>query len=81
MSTEDATTIYDLSTSHCARCDSEGRRMIKFRSPNNRTTYLCARCVEQEDKREMRFTPGWKRSRRPSRRIEQIVSGKSLVSA
>ena len=71
MSTEANRTIEDLSTSHCARCDSEGRRLIEFRSPNNRPYYLCGACVEQEDKREMTFTPGWKRSRRPSRRIEE----------
>jgi hypothetical protein len=50
---------------HCRRCDSENRRLIKFKSPDNQTYYLCGACVEQEDKREVRFTPSWKRSRRP----------------
>ena len=52
---------------HCGRCDSEGRRLIKFTSPNGRTHYLCALCVAQEDKREMKFSPLWRRSRRPPR--------------
>ena len=50
---------------HCRRCDSERRHLIKFMTPNSRPYYLCGACVEQEDKREMRFSPDWKRSRRP----------------
>ena len=52
---------------HCGRCDSEGRRLIKFTNPNGETHYLCALCVAQEDKREMKFSPLWRRSRRPPR--------------
>jgi hypothetical protein len=52
---------------HCGRCDSEGSPLIKFQSPNGETHYFCALCVEQEDKREMKFDPLWKRSRRPAR--------------
>ena len=52
---------------HCGRCDSEVRRLIKFTSPNGETHYLCALCVAQEDKREMKFSPLWRRSRRPPR--------------
>jgi hypothetical protein len=51
---------------HCRRCDSEGRHLIKFMTPDNQPYYLCGACVEQEDKREMRFSHAWKRSRRPS---------------
>ena len=50
---------------HCGRCDS-GLRLIRFKSPNGETHYLCALCVEQEDKREMKFSASWKRSRRPT---------------
>ena len=52
---------------HCSRCDSQGRPMIKFKSPNGETHYLCASCVALEDKREMKFSPLWRRSRRPPR--------------
>jgi hypothetical protein len=52
---------------HCGRCDSEGRRLIKFTSPNGETHYLCSLCMAQEDKRQMKFSPSWKRSRRPAR--------------
>ena len=51
---------------HCRRCDSENRPLIKFKSPDNQPYYLCNSCVEQEDKREMRLSPSWKRSRRPT---------------
>ncbi len=54
---------------HCSRCDSENRRLIKFKSPDNQPDYLCSRCVEQQDKREMRFSSSWRRSRRPTSRI------------
>ncbi len=30
---------------HCSRCDSENRRLIKFKSPDNQPDYLCSRCV------------------------------------
>jgi len=50
---------------HCMKCDSENGRLIKFNSPNNQTYYLCSDCVEQDDKREKRFSPSWKCSRRP----------------
>lgn len=52
---------------HCGRCDLERRRLIKFTSPNGETHYLCTLCVAQEDKREKKFSPLWKRSRRPPR--------------
>lgn len=81
MSAEDARTIHVLSTPHCARCDSEGRPLIEFRRPNNLAHYLCALCVEQEDKRELRFTTGWKRSRRPSRQPKEKVPVKSFGAA
>jgi hypothetical protein len=54
---------------HCSRCDSENRRLIKFKSPDNQPDYLCSRCVEQQDKREMRFSSSWRRSRRPTSRM------------
>jgi transposase-like protein len=54
---------------HCSRCDSENRRLIKFKSSDNQPDYLCSRCVEQQDKREMRFSSSWRRSRRPTSRI------------
>ena len=54
---------------HCSRCDSETRGLIKFKSPNNQPYYLCSRCVEQEDKREMKFSTSWRRSRRPTSKI------------
>lgn len=54
---------------HCSRCDSEKRRLIKFKSPENQPYYLCSRCVEQDDKREMRFSPSWSRSRRPTDKV------------
>ena len=31
--------------------------------------YLCSRCVEQEDKGEMKFGSSWRRSRRPTTKI------------
>ncbi len=62
-------TLPDKSPLHCRRCDSENRRLIKFKSPNNQPYYLCGACVEQEDKRELRFSPSWKRSRRPSTKL------------
>ncbi len=46
---------------HCERCDRETRHLIKFKSPDNRLQYLCGRCVEQEDKRQHAFSPGWRR--------------------
>ena len=58
---------------HCRRCDFEGRRLIKFVSPDNRPYYLCDACVAQEDKREVRFSSTWKRSRRPSRQPTAAV--------
>lgn len=51
---------------HCRRCDSDNRRLIEFKSPDNQPYYPCSRCVEQEDKQEMRFSRSWKRSRHPS---------------
>ena len=51
---------------HCRRCDSENHLFIKFKSPYNQPYYLCGACVEQEDKREFKFSPSWNRSRRPS---------------
>jgi hypothetical protein len=53
----------------CRRCDSEYRRLIKFKGPDNQPYYLCSRCVEQEDKREMKFSSSWRRSRRPTSKI------------
>ena len=58
---------------HCSRCDSENRRLIKFKRPNNQPYYLCNRCVEQEDKREMKFSASWRRSRRPTSKIAVAV--------
>ena len=54
---------------HCSRCDSENRHLIKFKSADNQPYYLCSRCVEQEDKREMKFSNAWRRSRRPASKI------------
>ena len=54
---------------HCSRCDSVTRRLIKFKSADNQPYYLCSRCVEQEDKREMKFSNSWRRSRRPASKI------------
>lgn len=54
---------------HCRRCDSENRRLIKFKSPDNHPYYLCSRCVEREDKRETEFSGSWRRSRRPTSKI------------
>ena len=54
---------------HRSRCDSENRRLIKFNTPDNQPYYLCNRCVEQEDKREMKFSTSWRRSRRPTSKI------------
>ena len=54
---------------HCRRCDSDNRPLIKYKSPDNQPYYLCSRCVEQEDKREMRFSTSWKRSSRPTNNI------------
>ena len=54
---------------HCSRCDSETPRLIKFKNPDYQPYYLCSRCVEQDDKREMRLTPSWRRSRRPTNKI------------
>ena len=54
---------------HRSRCDSENRRLIKFKSPNNQPYYLCNRCVEQEDKREMKFSTSWRRSRRSTSKL------------
>jgi hypothetical protein len=54
---------------HCRRCDTQGRSLIEFRTPSNQVYFLCAACVEQEDKREMRFSPSWKRSRRPPAKL------------
>ena len=63
---------------HCRRCDSERRRLIRFVTPDNRLYYLCDECVAREDKREMRFSPTWKRSRRPSN--QPTVAQKNPVS-
>jgi late competence protein required for DNA uptake (superfamily II DNA/RNA helicase) len=54
---------------HCGRCDSENRHLIKFKSADNQPYYFCSRCVEQEDKREMKFSSSWRRSRRPASKI------------
>jgi hypothetical protein len=54
---------------HCSRCDSENRRLGKFKSPDNEPYYLCSRCVEQEDKREIKFSNTWRRSRRPTSKM------------
>ena len=54
---------------HRSRCDSENRRLIKFNAPDNQPYYLCNRCVEQEDKREMKFSTSWRSSRRPTSKI------------
>ncbi len=54
-----------LNPIHCKRCDSQGTKLIEFRSPSNRTYFLCSTCVALEDNRERRFSPSWKRSRRP----------------
>ena len=54
---------------HCSRCDSENRRLIKFNTPDNQPYNLCNRCVEQEDKRQMKFSTSWRRSRRPTSKI------------
>jgi late competence protein required for DNA uptake (superfamily II DNA/RNA helicase) len=58
---------------HCSRCDSENRRLIKFKSPNNQPYYLCSRCVEQEDKRQMAFSTSWRRSRRPTSKLAAVA--------
>ena len=54
---------------HCSRCDSEKSPSDQFKSADNQTYYLCSRCVEQEDKREMKFSSSWRRSRRPASKI------------
>ena len=54
---------------HCSRCDSETGDLIKFKSPDNQHYYLCSRCVEQEGKRELKFSTFWRRSRRPTSKI------------
>jgi hypothetical protein len=54
---------------HCSRCDSEKRPLIKFKSPDNQPDYVCSRCVEQEDKRQMKFSTSWRRSRRPTSKL------------
>ena len=54
---------------HCSRCDSEERGLIKSTRPDNQPYSLCSRCVEQEDKREMRFSTSWRRSRRPTPKV------------
>jgi late competence protein required for DNA uptake (superfamily II DNA/RNA helicase) len=59
---------------HCSRCDSENRRLIKFKSPDNQPYYLCSRCVEQEDKREMKFSSSWRRSRRPTSKSAAVAA-------
>jgi len=59
---------------HCMKCDSENRRLIKFNSPNNQTYYVCSECVEQDDKREKRFSSSWKRSRRPAGKLAVAAS-------
>jgi late competence protein required for DNA uptake (superfamily II DNA/RNA helicase) len=61
--------IDNKSQMHCRRCDSENRRPIKFKSPDNQPYYLCSRCVELEDKREVKFSSSWRRSRRPTSKI------------
>ena len=62
-------TLMDQLDPHCRRCDFENRRLIKFRSADNQPYFLCSRCVEQEDKREMKFSSSWRRSRRPVSKI------------
>lgn len=59
---------------HCRRCDSENRRLIKFNSPDNQPYYLCSRCVEQEDKRQMKFNSSWRRGRRPTRNLAAVAA-------
>ena|ERR1700752_1831459 len=59
---------------HCSRCDSENRHLIKFKSADNQPSYLCSRCVEQEDKREMKFSNSWRRSRRSASKIAVAAS-------
>lgn len=54
---------------YCRRCDSENRRLIKFKRPDNQPYYLCSRCVEEEDKRQVKFSGSWRRSRRPTSKI------------
>lgn len=54
---------------HCSRCDSENRHLIKFKSADNKPFYLCSRCVEQKDKREMKFSRSWRRSQCPASKI------------
>ena len=62
----------DRSHLYCRRCHSENR-LIKHNSPDDQRYYLCSSCVEQEDKREMRFSTSWKRSRRPKRNNAEAV--------
>ena len=50
---------------YCRRCTSE-RHLIKFMTPDSLPYYLCGPCVEEDDKRKMRFSPSWKRTRRPT---------------
>jgi hypothetical protein len=57
---------------HCSRCDSENRPLIKFKSPDNQPYYLCSRCVEQEDKRQIKFSTSWHRSRRPTKNLAAV---------
>ena len=38
-------------------------------SPDNQPYYLCSRCIEQEDKREIKFSSSWQRSRRPTSKM------------
>ena len=61
--------LVDNTHQHCSRCDSENRDLIKFTSADNQPYYLCSRCVEQEDKREMKFSSSWRRSRRPASKM------------
>lgn len=58
---------------HCSRCDSENRPLIEFKSADNQPYYLCSRCVEQEDKRQMKFSASWRRSRRPASKSATVA--------
>ena len=57
---------------HCRRCDLDRGSLIKFLTPDNRPYYLCDACVAQEDQRQLRFSPTWKRARRPITPVEVL---------
>jgi hypothetical protein len=54
---------------HCSRCDRVSQYLVQFLSPDNQTEQVCWKCVKREDKRHHRFSPAWKRQRRPTRRV------------